>query len=94
MAADLGGNYFSAEADASGTLALDADTKLEMRMQGRVGSIIYEVQPLSSDVLRLQAKDPTLPLILIASIDRKNGKASGMRLSSGRTRGLTFTRVG
>ena len=94
VAADLGGNYFSAEADASGTLALDADTKLEMRMQGRVGSIIYEVQPLSSDVLRLQAKDPTLPLILIASIDRKNGKAAGMRLSSGRTRGLRFTREG
>ena len=92
VAADLGGNYFSVEADASGTLVLDADGKIEMRMQGRVGSIIYEVQPLSSDVLRLQAKDPTLPLVLIASIDRKNGKAAGMRLSSGRTRGLRFTR--
>lgn len=92
VAADLGGNYFSVEADASGTLVLDADGKIEMRMQGRVGSIFYEVQPLSSDVLRLQAKDPTLPLVLIASIDRKNGKAAGMRLSSGRTRGLRFTR--
>ena len=92
VAADLGGSYISADADAVGTLAFDADNALEMRMQGRVGTIAYKVEPLSSDVLRLEAKDPTLPLIVIASIDRKNGKPVGMRLSSGRTRGLRFTR--
>ena len=92
VAADLVGSYVSAEADASGTLALGADNQLEMRMQGRVGSLTYKVQPLSGDVLRLQATDPTLPLMVIASVDRKAGKVTGMRLNSGRTRGLRFTR--
>ena len=89
----LVGSYASPDAGAQASLVRE-DAELLLSVTGRVGSIVYAMEPLSENVFQCRLTDKMLPLSVVLNVLRDERSATGFKLTSGRTRGLQFERMG
>lgn len=93
LAESLGGDYTSADLDATAQNAL-VDGTLRLTVQGRHGQLITVLTPLSADVMFAAHIDPVLASFgkVVLNVAREAGRVVGLRLNTARTRGLRFQR--
>lgn len=93
LAAQLCGDYASADLDATAQVAL-ADGALLLTVQGRHGQHVCALTALSADLMTLVSTDPVLGQMGASTlnVEREAGRVVGLRLSTLRTRNIYFAR--
>ncbi len=86
------GHYHSADLDAEARIEFVGD-KLMLRVLGKAGVGEMELEPCSDDVFGCKSTDPYLPLRSTLSVKRKGKGVIGLRISTGRTRQISFDRL-
>ena len=93
LAAQLCGDYTSADLDATAQVAL-ADGTLLLTVQGRHGQLVCALTALSADLMTLASTDPVLAQMgaSVLNVEREAGRVVGLRLSTLRTRNIYLAR--
>ncbi|MFM9924721.1 serine hydrolase domain-containing protein [Variovorax sp. H27-G14] len=93
VAAQLCGDYTSADLDATARMAL-VDGALLLTVQGRHGQHVCALTPISADVMTLTSTDPVLSQMgqSTLTVERKQGRVTGLRLHTLRTRNIHLAR--
>ncbi|MGJ7612093.1 MULTISPECIES: serine hydrolase domain-containing protein [unclassified Variovorax] len=93
LAAQLCGDYTSADLDATAQVAL-ADGTLLLTVQGRHGQHVCALTALSADLMTLASTDPVLAQMgaSVLNVEREAGRVVGLRLSTLRTRNIYLAR--
>jgi hypothetical protein len=92
FAAAAAGIYFSHDADATSTIAAEGET-LTIRTSDGLGEVTAPLIPLSASVAYSKPTSLLAQHRTTITLDVENGRASGFRLSTPRTRNLEFRRI-
>jgi len=92
-AATLAGRYVAPDLGARANIALDGEA-LELIISGSFGINRVTLRPLSADVFAWKSNEATPPLFGVLSVGRRNGKVTGFRVDTLRTRHMRFDRAG
>ncbi|MDR3387009.1 serine hydrolase domain-containing protein [Paraburkholderia sediminicola] len=88
----LTGEYEGPDAGARASLALQDDV-LTLRMQGGLGSISYQLEPVCADLFDLAPLDPLDVMRGTLSVERTGRHVERFWINTWRTRNLLFTRA-
>jgi hypothetical protein len=93
LAEQLCGDYTSPDLDATAQVAL-AGGRLLLTVHGSHGQHVCALTPLSADVMTLVSTDPVLGQMgkSVLTVARKEGRVTGLRLSTLRTRNIQLAR--
>jgi len=92
FAAAAVGTYFSHDADATASIEAEGEA-LAIRASDGLGEVTAPLIPLSASVAYSKPASLLAQFRTTISLDLENGRASGFRLCTGRTRGLEFRRI-
>lgn len=97
LAPRLVGSYHGADLDATAEITL-ADGRLQAAVRGRYGSVEGTLEILSDRVLSLVSSDALLSRLgrvtVFVDCDDATGAATGLRLSTARSRNVCMHRIG
>jgi CubicO group peptidase (beta-lactamase class C family) len=88
----LVGRYRAPDLDAEAEVTLSGD-KLELKVHGKMGLNLMELEPFSNDVFGWKVPDAMLPLRGSLSVERKGGTVKGFRIDTSRSRHVWFERL-
>ncbi|MFK0378687.1 serine hydrolase domain-containing protein [Pandoraea sp. NPDC090278] len=87
------GRYFSHDADAHAVVSME-DGTLTLSIRGATGNVRYRLNALTRDVWTFEPADASALSAGTVLVERSEDKASRLSLSTSRTRGLAFSRIG
>jgi D-aminopeptidase len=88
----LVGSYRAPDMDADARVQFEGDI-LQLRLVGRFGSTAIKLEALADDVFGWQMDGLDLPLRGVLSVERMQGRVTGLRMDTMRTRHMLLERV-
>jgi D-aminopeptidase len=87
----LAGSYRCPDLRVIADVAVDGDA-LVMNVSGETGTVRFDLEPMSENVLLWRVDDPKMPQVGAMTVERMEGRAASFKLDTWTTRHLRFFR--